>query len=157
MEILALCISAFLTYWKTYLHDGVLHLQVVAVPEGRASANGEIAVLDGKAVYVPERIVAFKTAVGCYDVAALFYAGLSFQDGYVVQMQVVRGEQRSLSSEFLVFYKLHGGMCFINFHAAKIHRLICPTVYAWRRNLPYLQFLRKEFYIFAQFYNPIKI
>ena len=92
---------------------GVGHAQVVGVPQGRASADGEVTMFDGEPVDVPERIVALKAAVGGHDVGTLFDGRLSGQDGHVVQVEVVRGEQGTFASELGVFYQLHVFLVFV--------------------------------------------
>ena len=76
---------------------------MVGIPQCRASAYGKVTIVNGKAVYVPERIIPLETAIGCHDVAALFDARFSFADGHVIQVKVVRGEQRAFAPEFFVF------------------------------------------------------
>ena len=91
----------------------VLHFQVVAIPECGAAADIEIAAVDDETVYMPEGVVALETAVGRHDVAALLYGRLALAYGHVVEVQVVRGEQRALASKLGVADCLH---CRYRFH-----------------------------------------
>ena len=91
--------------------DGaVLHLQVVGVPDGRARAHSEVAVLDVGAVDVPPGIFAVELAIVGLHPLALLDARLSVGDGDPLQPQVVLGEQRALASKSLVFNQFH---CFV--------------------------------------------
>ena len=99
--------------------DRVFHDQMVRIPQGRASAHSKIAVLDGEPVYVPERIIALEAAVRGHNVAALLDGRFAGRYGYVVQVDIMRGKQRSFASEYLVFNELHNSKS--PFFAAKIH------------------------------------
>ena len=68
---------------------GVCHLQVVRIPQCRTPADVEVTAVDGKPMYMPEGVVALKTAVGRNDVATLFYGRLTLTDGHIVDVQVV--------------------------------------------------------------------
>ena len=56
---------------------------------------------------MPERIVTFKAAVGGHNVAAFLYGRLAFAYGYVVDVQVVRREQRAFAAKFGVLNQFH--------------------------------------------------
>ena len=83
------------------------HLQVVGIPQCRTSADVEEAAVDGEPVHMPERVVPFKRTVGGYDVATLFDGGFAGADDDVVQMEVVRGKQRTFASELLILDLFH--------------------------------------------------
>ena len=85
----------------------ILHSQMVGIPQSRTSSYGKIAIVDSKSVYMPKRIVPFKTAVGCHDIAAFLDGRFTGKYGYIIQMQIVRSEQRAFASEFFVFNELH--------------------------------------------------
>ena len=83
------------------------HHQVVAVPDGRPRALGEVAVFNQCAVDVPPRVFAVEAAVLCLHVLALLDAALAVGDGDVFKSQVVHGEQWALAAEFFVLYQFH--------------------------------------------------
>lgn len=89
------------------VYDCILHRQMVGIPQCGASANGEVAVLYGKPVHVPKGVVSLEAAVGRYDVAAFLDGRFASKDGYVVQVHIMRGEQRTFASKFFVFNQLH--------------------------------------------------
>ena len=83
------------------------HQEVVGVPDGRARAHGEVAVVDACSVDVPPRVLAVELAVVGLDVPALLDARLSVGDGDALQAQVVLGEQGSLAAKLSVFNQFH--------------------------------------------------
>ena len=85
----------------------VAHRQVVGVPQGGAAPHVEMAAVNGESVHVPEGVVALEAAVGGHNVAALLYGRLALAYGHVVEVQVVRGEQRALASKLGVADSLH--------------------------------------------------
>ena len=106
--------------WR--VDNGVLHLQVIRIPQGGTASHGEVTVLDGEAVDMPEGVVALETAVRSHDVAALLDGRLALADGHVVDVKVVRGEERTLSAELCVSYKFHIILPFVLFHGAKLSK-----------------------------------
>ena len=85
----------------------VRHLEVVRIPEGRTAADGKTAVLDSEPVNMPERIVALEQAVDGLDVATLLDSRLTGTDDDVLESEVMRGEKRTLPSEFLILNRFH--------------------------------------------------
>ena len=71
------------------IDDSVGHLQAVRIPESRTAPDREITFVDGEPVNMPERIVPLKTAVRGNDIAAFLDCRLSFQNGHIVEMQVM--------------------------------------------------------------------
>ena len=69
---------------------------------------------------MPEGIFAFEAAVHGDNVAALFLGGFSGMDGYVVQLQVVPGEQRAFALISFVLYLLHFDCYFTVFNISSI-------------------------------------
>ena len=89
------------------IYYGVLHFQMVGIPQCRTSADSEITVAYREAMDMPERVIALETTIRGYYVAALLYGRFSFTYDDTVKMQVMRGEKRPFAAEFFVFDQLH--------------------------------------------------
>lgn len=87
--------------------DTVLHLHVVAVPDGRTALGGKIAARDETAVYLPPRVLAIELAVVTLQIVTALDARLSVGDGYILQYSVVGTEQRTLTTETQIVYSIH--------------------------------------------------
>ena len=62
----------------------VAHLQMVAIPQGRTSADSEVAVFYFKPMNMPERIVTLETAVRSLYITTFLYCRLSFGNQHIV-------------------------------------------------------------------------
>ncbi len=85
----------------------IAHFQMVAIPQCGASTDSKIAVFYLEAMNVPERIITFKAAVRCLNISTFLYCRLALRNEHIVEMQVVGAKERTLTTELLVFYKLH--------------------------------------------------
>ena len=83
------------------------HLEMIGVPQRRTPSHIEIAMVDRKAVNVPEGIVALETALIRLDIAALLDGRLAGTDDDMLQTQVMGFEQRALASKLLVTDQFH--------------------------------------------------
>ena len=81
------------------VYDSVRHFQIVRIPQRRPTTHGKIAFVYGETVYMPERIIAFKTTAGSNDVAAFLYGRLPFENSDIVYMKVMRSKQGALPAE----------------------------------------------------------
>lgn len=88
-------------------HPCIGHHEVFRIPQRCPCPFGKEAVPDCETVYVPKRVFPFETAIDSYDVGTLFQCGLSGVDRYVVQLEVMCGEQRTFATEFGMFDLLH--------------------------------------------------
>ena len=87
--------------------DTVLHLHVVAVPNGRAALGGEIAARDEAAVNVPPRILAIELAVVTLQIVTALDARLTVGNGYILQYSIMSTKQRTLTTETQIVYSIH--------------------------------------------------
>ena len=83
------------------------HFQVVGVPQGRAASDIEITTVDFETMYMPEGIIALKTAFHGFDVAALFDGRFSGTDNHILQTEIMGLEQGTLAPELSIFNQFH--------------------------------------------------
>lgn len=110
--------------------DTVLHLHVVAVPDGRTALGGKIAARDKTAVYVPPRILAIELAVVTLQIVTALNARLSVGDRYILQYGVVGTEQRTLTTETQIVYSIH------NLLNLRVCLCICVIAYKVTKIMP---------------------
>ena len=106
LDIFDLDVVHFAEHFRR-VDDRIFHRQMVRIPQCRTPADSKIAVLNRETVHMPKRIVPFKAAVRRHDITTLFDGRFAGKDCHVVQMQVVRGKQRTFTAKFFVFYQLH--------------------------------------------------
>ena len=87
--------------------DTVLHLHVVAVPDGRTALGGEIAARDQTAVDMPPGILAIELTVMALQIVTALDARLTVGDRYILQYGVVCAKQRALTTETQIVYSIH--------------------------------------------------
>lgn len=69
----------------------VFHYAVARVPQARACALGEVAIIYFEICVLPEYIFTFEAAINGNDIASLFYARLAGVDCHVFQPQSMSG------------------------------------------------------------------
>ena len=82
----------------------VFHHHIVAIPDGRTTAFGEITTCNETVIYMPPWIFSVEFAVVTLYIAAAFYTRLAIGYRYIVKTYVVCAEERTLSSERQIVY-----------------------------------------------------
>lgn len=89
------------------VNDTVLHGHIVAIPNGRAGTDSKVTIGDQTAVHMPPRVLAIKTAIISFHIAAALDSRLSINYLDVLKTHIVNAEKGPLPSELFIFNYLH--------------------------------------------------
>ena len=100
-HVLNINIAHLAKHLRTVNHR-VGHLQMVGIPQGRACAHGEMAVVDAEAMHMPERVVTLEKTIFSLYVAAFLDGGLTLMNADILQSQTMRLKQRAFTPKLLI-------------------------------------------------------
>ena len=103
------------------IDTGVAHVHVIAVPDGRAGTDIELAAVDLKPMDMPEGVLTPETAVLGLNVRALLDGTLAFADGHLLQPRVMGLKERTLAFKMLLsdYFHTKTNFCFLIFLGCK--------------------------------------